>query len=194
MIHFDRVAEPSEFDAKVRKPGLSWMKSNPEAQRPKDLWSPFKMPLADGFRMLCAYSAMWEPVGTVDHYVSCAEDASRAYEWDNYRYASQWINSSKSGKKNEPMRVLDPFEVNDMWFELILPSLQLVVSDSIPENLRRRAEYTLERLHLRDDERVLRQRREWFRMYCEGELTIEGLRKKAPLIARAVEKQQGKAR
>ncbi|RZB38314.1 MAG: hypothetical protein SRB2_00062 [Desulfobacteraceae bacterium Eth-SRB2] len=53
-----------------------------------------------------------------------------------------------------------------------------------------KAEYTLHRLHLRDDERVIRQRREWYRMYQDGELNIEGLRKKAPLIARAIEREQ----
>lgn len=41
-----------------------------------------------------------------------------------------------------------------------------------------------DRLH--DDERVLRQRREWYRMFQDGEVSLEGLRKKAPLIAMAV--------
>jgi hypothetical protein len=36
----------------------------------------------------------------------------------------------------------------------------------------------------------MRQRREWYRMFQEGELTLEGLAKKAPLIARAVENQR----
>lgn len=36
----------------------------------------------------------------------------------------------------------------------------------------------------------MRQRREWYRMYQAGELTLEGLAKKAPLIARAIEKQR----
>ena len=38
------------------------------------------------------------------------------------------------------------------------------------------------------NERVMRQRREWYRMYQCGELTLGGLRKKAPLIAAAVER------
>jgi rsbT co-antagonist protein RsbR len=38
-------------------------------------------------------------------------------------------------------------------------------------------------------ERVIRQHREWYRMFQDGELSLEGLRKKAPLIARAIEKQ-----
>ena len=38
------------------------------------------------------------------------------------------------------------------------------------------------------DERVMRQRREWYRMYQCGELSFDGLMNKAPLIAAAVER------
>ena len=137
MIRFEPVPKPEGFATAVEQPGATWLVNNPAAKRPKDLWSPFKDILADGFRSLCAYSAMYEPVGTVDHFVSWHEDRSKAYEWENYRD---------------------------------------------------RAEFVLHRLHLRDDERVLRQRREWYRMYQEHELSLESLRKKAPLIARAVER------
>lgn len=50
----------------------------------------------------------------------------------------------------------------------------------------------LERLHLGHDERVVRQRREWYRMYQTGELTLEGLARKAPLIAAAVRRQEAR--
>ncbi|MFM7477999.1 MAG: hypothetical protein ACKO2T_20375 [Microcystis aeruginosa] len=72
----------------------------------------------------------------------------------------------------------------------MLPSLQLVLTDSVPDNQRQKAEFTLQRLGLNYDERILRQREEWFRMYEQGEITLEGLARKAPLIARAIEKQQ----
>ena len=158
--------------------------STPDAKRPRDFWSPFKGDLATGFGDLCAYSALYEPVGTVDHFVSWYEDRSKAYEWDNYRFSSAWINSSKKNVRSSEL--LDPFTVGHRWFEIILPSLQLTVTDSVPCELRARAEYTLKRLHLIHDERVMRQRREWYRMYQCGELNLSGLRKKAPLIADAV--------
>lgn len=183
MIRVGRVAQPGPFE-EARKEGLAWLERNRDAARPKDYWSPFKPVLADGFRMRCGYSAMYEPVGTVDHFVSVDEDRSLAYEWSNYRFASAWINSSK---KNA-VGLLDPHEVEDEWFEILLPSLQLVVTDAVPEAERAKAEYTLDRLHLAHDERVIRQRREWYRMYQDGELSLEGLRKKAPLIARAVDR------
>ena len=184
MIRFERVPAPADFKRRARVPGNQWLADHPAHARPKDYWTPFRGALADGFRNLCAYSAMYEPVGTVDHFVSCDEDRSRAYDWENYRYCAGWINSSKG---NEPAgKLLDPFEIENGWFEIHLPSLQLRVSDTVPTELRERAEHVLVRLHLRDDERVLRQRREWYRMYQCGGLSQDELEGKAPLIAAAV--------
>ena len=109
MIRFEPVDEPADFQEKARAPGAAWLAANPDAKRPKDYWTPFKGALARGFRDLCAYSAMYEPVGTVDHFMSCHEDRSKAYEWENYRYCAAWINSSKG---NTPAaKLLDPFEI-----------------------------------------------------------------------------------
>jgi len=187
MIHFDPVDEPNAFHNKAEVPGQQWLAEHPNAQRPKDYWSQFKGELAEGFHNLCAYSALYEPVGTVDHFISYNEAPNLAYAWNNYRYASGWINSSKNNiPSNE---ILDPFAVEDGWFEILLPSLQLQVSDGIPAKIRAKAEFVLKRLHLQHDERVLRQRREWYRCYQDGEISLEGLHKKAPLIARAIERQ-----
>ncbi|MDF5714231.1 MAG: hypothetical protein PUP93_10125 [Rhizonema sp. NSF051] len=38
---------------------------------------------------------MYEPVGTVEHYLSRENYRNLAYEWNNLRFASAWINSSK---------------------------------------------------------------------------------------------------
>jgi len=184
MIGFERVPEPADFDRRARRPGNKWLANHPVERRPKDYWTPFKGILADGFRNLCAYSAMHEPVGTVDHFVSVDEDRSKAYDWENYRYCAAWINSSKGSVPAGDL--LDPFDVEDGWFELHLPSLQLRVSDTIPDELRDRAEYVLNKLHLRSDERVVRQRRVWYELYQRGELTQQGLERMAPLIAARV--------
>lgn len=93
-----------------------------------DYWSKFKSDLADGFNNLCGYSVMYEPVGSVDHFLSCENHRHLAYEWSNYRFISGWINSSKGTLDNQ---FLDPFEVEDDWFEILLPSLQLVMTTPI---------------------------------------------------------------
>ncbi|MEA5578933.1 hypothetical protein [Anabaena sp. UHCC 0451] len=188
MLKFNPPAEPADFDIKARQPGNNWLAKNTDTKkRPIDYWSKFKSNLADGFGNLCGYSVMYEPVGTVEHFLSCENHRHLAYEWSNYRFASGWINSSKGTLDNQ---VLDPFEVEDDWFEILLPSLQLVVSDKVPLEKLEKAEFTLQRLHLQDDERVLRQRQAWYQMYLNGEITLTGLEKKAPLIARAIKKQQ----
>ena len=184
MIRFEPVSEPAEFHERARVPGTAWLERNPYDKRPRDYWTPFKGALAHGFRSLCAYSAMYEPVGTVDHFVSCHEDQSKAYEWGNYRYCAGWINSSKG---NTPAaELLDPFKIEDGWFEIHLHSLQLRVTNAVPHHFRKRAEHVLNRLHLRDDERVIRQRSAWFNLYQSGALTLEGLGRLAPLIAAAI--------
>lgn len=187
MIKFTPRPEPPEFDQKARQAGNNWLAKNPNNKRPEDYWSPFKTNLADGFGNLCGYSVMYEPVGTVDHYLSCKNYPNLAYEWSNYRFASGWINSSKRTLDDQ---VLDPFQVGDDWFEIILPSLQLVLTNKVPPEERQKAEFTLQRLRLRDDERVIRQRQQWYQLYRDGDITVEGLEKKAPLIARAIRKQQ----
>jgi hypothetical protein len=108
---------------------------------------------------------MYEPIGTVDHFLSCHNYRHLSYEWSNYRYAAGWINSSK---KDLDDRLLDPFEVEDTWFEIILPSLQLVLTDKVPKEQRLKAQFTLQHLGLDYNERILRQREEWFRMYEQG--------------------------
>ena len=183
MIQFTLSPEPDDFDRNVRQPGNAWLATH-SSGRPLDYWRHCKWKLADGFQNLCAYSAMYLPVGTVDHYFSTNTQRHLAYEWSNYRYAADWINSSKQNKV-----VLDPFQTENGWFEIILPSLQLVLTNTIPPEKRQLAEYTLTELHLCDDERVLRQRREWYAMYQRGGLSLEELELKAPLIARAIRKQ-----
>ena len=187
MIRFEPPQEPPEFDEKVRRPGSEWLEQHPNPEgRPPAHWQHCWAELANGFHNLCGYAAMYNPKGTVDHYLSWKNHPELAYEWSNYRYVSAWINSSK-GSKDE--QVLDPFQIDDDWFEVILPSLQLVITEKVPVHEQARARFTLESLPLRDDERMIRWRQEWYRMYSDGELTLEGLEKKAPLIARAVRKQ-----
>ncbi len=182
------LLEPAAFAELCRKPGEKWLQENPNPKRPKDFWTPFKDDLAKGFAGRCGFGAMWISSGTVDHFVSWSENPAKAYDWDNFRYLEGWINSAKTNKP--AAKLLDPFKVQSGWFEILLPSMQLVPTAALPTLFQEQAEYTLRALHLIDDERILRTRREWYRMYQAGELSLAGLEKKAPLIAAAVAKQE----
>lgn len=186
MIPIAKVKKPKDFDVKVKVPGDQWLKDNPKAKRPKALWVSYTKDLAEGFSNLCGYAAMFDATGgTVDHYLSFKKYPKKAYDWDNYRFSSSTLNSSK---RTADDAVLDPFEVQAGWFEIHLPSLQMRVTDAVPQAYRAKADYTLKRLGLRDGERVIRWRQSWYALYCFGDLSLEGLRKMAPLIAQAVEK------
>jgi hypothetical protein len=178
--------EPADFDQKVRRPGRAWLrKHRGSTTRPPPYWRQCNAQLAAAFEERCAYTAMFLGApGTADHFVSIDEDRALAYEWSNYRYASAWINSRKQALSAKAL--LDPFRVGEGWFELLLPSLQLRVSARCPSSQRALAENTLKVLGLRDDERVLRYRRQWLVEYEGGDIDLDYLEKKAPLIAQAV--------
>jgi hypothetical protein len=154
---------------------------------PGYLWRRVSSELRTAFQELCGYTAMWISEGTVDHFVSRSEDRTLAFEWGDFRYASASINSSKSALRSH--QVLDPFDVGEGWFEVILPSCQMVITSHCPPEYADRAQNMLKRLKLGDGEDIVRVRLEWYRMYCDGELSLEGLARKAPLIAQAVRKQ-----
>ena len=186
MIRVPRVPKPPRFDREVKQPGDAWLRANKRA-RPRDLWSPFLPHLADGFSNLCGYAAMLDPTGgTVDHYLSWRDRPDLAYEWTNYRFASHFLNASK---KTADDAVLDPYLVGDGWFEILLPSLQLCVTDKVPAKHRAKAELTLRRLKLRDGEKIIRWRRRFYELYQRGRIDLDGLRELAPQIAAAVERE-----
>jgi hypothetical protein len=188
MIGFTLQDEPVAFEERCRKRGQAWLDAHRTYDRPKDYWTEFEPDLRDAFDGLCAYCAMKIMKGQVDHFrpvaVLKAEGKDElAYEWSNLRYGEGLLN----GKKWKHI-VLDPFDVRDVWFEIQLPDLQLRETSAIPQQYRELASFTLQKLGLRNGEVVVRYRREWFEMYRDRKLTLNGLREVAPLIAAAVER------
>lgn len=187
MIPTPRVPEPEDFNQRARQPGLAWLRDHPQANRPRDYWSPYRRDLQEGQADLCAYAAMPAiPDGQIDHFLSFRNHPHLAYEWSNYRFASALMNNRK---RNHDDAILDPWLVEDGWFEILLPSLQLVGTEQIPAQLREKAQFTLIQLGLRDDERIIRWRQAFYEQYLNGALSLQGLRRWAPLLARAIERQ-----
>ena len=175
------IPEPAQFDAECRQPGMVWLQNHPEGRY--DLWSPFRDFLAIGFSWRCAYKAMLNHEGTVDHFVSIDADRTQAYEWDNYRYVSGGLNSAK----REDPNILDPFVIQDNWFRLILPSLQLVLTDQIPPNIRPIAENTVNKLKLVDGRNVITRRKFWYNRVANNLAPLAEVNQFAPLVGRAIQ-------
>ncbi len=186
MIRVERVPEPADFQSRVRERGSAWIEQHPGNADYPAYWTEFRAELAEGFANRCGYLAMWLPPyqGQVDHFIAKIDDPAKVYEWDNYRYLSPTVNAAK-----RPSRAwLDPYEVEDDWFEIDFFTLELRLTDKVPERVRPVAEDTLDRLRLRDHSSTIRQREQWYEAYRDGGLSIEWLHSRAPLIARAVEK------
>lgn len=90
--------------------------------------------------------------------------------------------------------MLDPFAVEDDWFELSIPDFQVRVTERCPEASCALAEFTLDRLHLRDDERLISEHAAWWERYQSGEVpSLAFLERMDPLLARAIRKRAAEA-
>jgi len=184
MIPVNPAEEPAHFNEQIRMPGLAHLQRNssPDAYiRP--YWTLCIDDLARVFSGLCGFTAQFNNDGTVDHFLDKKNHRHLAYEWDNYRFASPAVQS----RKKPGREYLDPFEVEDGWFAISLPDLQLYLTDSVPEEKREIAQDTIEKLDLIKGRHVMRQRQALFSEYKSGNMNVEAVRRFAPLLARAIE-------
>ena len=189
------IPEPANFDADCRQRGRQWLAGHPDADRPRDFWSSFRDDLREGFQRRCGYRAMHLEDGSIDHFLSWDKTRATlpnlAYEWDNFRFITSSLNSSK---KNRDDQLLDPFEIEDGWFEVDIPSFILRITSRLPLPLRAKAEFTLRHLKLEGGRRAVALRWEWYEQHRLGELNLAGLWRHAPLVAQAVEEWQSAGR
>jgi len=149
-----------------------------------DLW--------EAFDQRCAYLGTFLGTpGSVDHFVSIDQDRTAAYRWANYRHAANWVNSRKRAVLSKD--IVDPACVGPGWFRLSYPGLHLEVGPKCPRNMRRRAEFTLDRLGLRHGRRTLLARAEFLRFFFEG-TPLPIIRRMAPLVAEVIEREGLKPR
>jgi 5-methylcytosine-specific restriction endonuclease McrA len=211
VIRVQLAPEPPDFDARVRQPGLRAIAELvgeppakkrrgrprvPVAARREDLkgedfppyWTEALDDLSEAYHRICAYICHYiEPVTgarSVDHMVPKSVAWDRVYEWDNYRLACALMNARKS----EAMTVLDPFEVEDGWFELELVAFQVGPRRGLPPEIEARIDDTIRRLGLNDRE-CRAARGEYVEAYLCGDIRLEHLERRAPFIARELRRQ-----
>lgn len=196
MMRFGPAPRPRGWQTDVLQKGRKWLAApgNRDKDRPHDYWSGkdacYRKALKAGFHDLCGYTVMWTPVGTMDHHTPWAtvrgtRRAHQAYQWDNMRYSVEWFNRDR---KTTP--VPDPYIVEDNWFELLLPGLELVATDKVPAAELPKVQAVLRWLGKHDN--VMGPREGYWIEYRtldgngDPNLSFEALERKAPLIARAL--------
>jgi hypothetical protein len=213
VIPVRAAPEPTEFDEKVRKPGLRALaervgetpafprnKGKPfmkVAERreeiPADMmptyWDRALDDLMDAYRRVCAYACLriHEVTGarSVDHMAPKSRAWDRVYEWSNYRLACSWMNA----RKRDFGDVVDPFEVQGGWFELEFVGFQVRPGSGIDEGARSRVADTIARLDL-NGHRFRAARERDYDNYLAGRVSMEVLEEESPFVAREIRRRE----
>ena len=190
MIHVKKQQEPIDFNIKVRIPGRKFLNSCPQPKR-KDwhrhnYWRECNRDLYDCYNGVCAYTGEWFSLttGVVDHFKPKSLAPGLAYEWDNYRLATQRANHNK-----DSYIIVDPFNVQLGWFTLEIPSCLIVVGDGLSCEIYAQVKYTIEKLRLNSDDEYVQRRCDTIIDYINGNISFASLRRYFPFIASELERQ-----
>jgi|SRR5579885_493878 hypothetical protein len=190
MMHIDMQPEPPHFFETVRKKGEEFLLQNPGAKgkKLKPFWKKIIPDLHTSYSGICAYTCHWIPNDTgsvtVEHFKPKEVYPQYAYCWDNYRLVCGTLN----GRKGTFEDVLDPFTLQDGWFILHFPSLQLCPGEHLTSAETEQVKQTIKRLKL-NDWTCIRGRQSWLTPYLSGKYDMEHLKDMAPFLARELQRQ-----
>jgi len=189
MRHVDPPKPPRGWQTNVLNKGRKWLNhsaKNRNAEDPAPYWRDYLPEIGEVFDYICCYTVVFVANGQADHFVPWRDvrgtkKAYQAYQWSNIRYADGWINGSKGAE-----RFPDPFVVEDDWFELHLPSLELQATGKHPDDQQQAIDNLLKRVQ--KDPRVMNVRRRFLAQYRDGSRPIELVDRDMPLLGRALRK------
>lgn len=182
--------EPPQFDRRVRRPGLAWMKKkriNLEADVAtiKESLPPYWRKCLDDLHAayggICAYVCVYiEKItgqASVDHFIAKSGKLSLAYEWDNYRLACARMNSRKRAFDD----VLDPMTLAPETFYLEFLTGRVYPNPDLHAGTKAAADKTIARFGLDDpDCRDLRMK--YFDDYLNKDISEVYFRKRCPFV------------
>lgn len=151
-------------------------------------WQRTLYDLYSAYDGICAYCSEWIPLTTggpvVEHFIPKSIAPTLAYDWTNYRLASQRFNSRKKDHED----VIDPFDVGEHWFILELPGLIIKPDSALSYAKSAFIKSTIKRLCL-NDELSIQSRWRWVKDYCHQHIDFDYLLRHAPFIASELERQ-----
>ncbi|RLS51653.1 MAG: hypothetical protein DWH91_18350 [Planctomycetota bacterium] len=214
MIPVSPAPEPADFDSTVRQPGLrliaekigekpirSRKKGKPfkklagvdardkiPADEFKDYWREAIDDMLIAYNRICAYSCFRihrvTGAASVDHMAPKSRRWDQVYEWSNYRLASSRMNA----RKNNFEDILDPFEIENGWFQLADFGFAVCANPELNQDMTKRVKATILRLNL-NDEHHLTQREDDIDSYVSGDWSWQELVKQSPFVARELLRQ-----
>lgn len=189
MIPVQVQPEPVSFDTRVRRKGNVFLASKgvpSKASAFRSYWKHISQELHNAYDGVCAYTCTYlAGFGTVDHFLPKTQFSRLAYEWSNYRLASERANQ----RKGEDTGLLDPFKIKKEWFILDFPSCLVVPGSAIPIKKMSAAEKTIKVLKLNDDDNLVQERCNIIMSFVDGSVRLDFLRQRYPFIAWELERQ-----
>ncbi len=187
MIFIQLQPEPSSFEIKVRRPGHEFLKKNPNTKKFDRYWKEILPDLWSAYSGICAYSCHWFPAlggESVDHFIPKSKKPHLAYEWSNYRLSTQKLNNRKADSTD----IVDPFNISGDWFNLVFPAMLVKPKSDLTDAVKHKVQNTIRILKL-NEEAMVNLRLIYILEYCDSDITLKGLQKKAPFIARELIRQ-----
>ena len=123
--------------------------------------------------------------GSVDHFIPKTVQPPLAYEWSNFRLASGRVNNTKGTQTN----ILDPFQVDDNWFHLEVPSCLLKANPTLDPHVKTQVKNTIHSLRLNDDDYYVQERCNILIDYAKGEIGFGFLTRRYPFLAKEITRQ-----
>lgn len=189
MIKVTAQPEPADFDTRVRKPGKKFLAENgvpTESSKFPRCWKNAAQNLYNAYNGICAYTCRYiVQTGSVDHFLPKKQYPHLAYEWDNYRLASQRANSNKGDSTG----IVDPFVVGRNWFELDFPSCLVKPGADAPAAVGDQVTKTIDALKLNDDDSLVQDRCDLMLMLTDGDITLNFLVSRYPFLAYEIARQ-----
>ena len=196
MIAVAQQPEPANFDTDVRQPGKQFLDQNPNPSgkefKKHGYWSRVTDDLMSAYQNICAYTC-WYLVKTtakndasVDHFKPKDKHRLLAYEWSNYRLASQRVNNHKGNSED----VLDPFEIETGWFVLDFPSCLVIPGDDLPDIITTdEVLNTIKALKLNEYEEFVDNRLDIMMRFGNSDIEMAEIEKRYPFIASEITRQ-----
>lgn len=190
MIRIALAPEYPGFDAEVRGPGIAFLGSCPnptsEQFKKKNFWVRAAKELHAAYSGICAYTAMYlAEQGTVDHFLPKSAHPQLAYEWRNYRLAGGRVNNAKGNQAD----IIDPFEVENDWFYMDIPSCLLRSNPTLDKPLRNRISGTINSLRLNSDDNYVQERCNILIEFARGDISSNFLMRRYPFLSKEVVRQ-----
>ena len=182
--------EPPNFYEKVQSKGEAFLRKQPNARgsRLATYWRDIIPELRDAYSSICAYTCHKIHCDTgfssIDHFKSKDNYPQDAYKWENYRLVCGTMN----GRKGKYEDVLDPFTLQEGWFELHFPSLQVIPNENLEEDAMCRVKATIKRLKL-NDYICIKGRQERLQPYLNEVYPFSYLQDLAPFLASELDRQ-----